>query len=214
MSGKSKKTNVAGRVKEKLPKKPAQPAQNDLWDIGGLVRTLREEKKLSGAELCRQAGGMDPKLLNALEKGRIKNPSIQTLSKLAGVLTVSLADFFTTASARREEAFSTGSQRGNFSMEFAAYGARLVSFTPFIKEFFCGKIFLGSKKKFDQKMLKHPSPQFISVILGQALIQVGDKTVHLKEGQNVYFNGALKHSVTNPLQREAVMMFVTAPSFL
>jgi len=202
------------KTKEKLPQKPARPVLEETWALGPLIRALREEKKISGAELCRQAGGLDPRLLNALEKGRIKNPSIQTLSRIARVLTVTLADFFTIAEARREDAFATGSQRGHFTMEFPAFGARMVSFTPFIKEFFCGKIFLGAKKKFDQKMLKHPRPQFISVMLGQFIVQAGDKKVHLREGQNLFFNGALSHTITNPLHRESVLMLMTAPSFL
>jgi len=202
------------KIKESLPKKPVRPVLEEAWALGPIIRALREEKKMSGVELCRQAGGMDPRLLNALEKGRIKNPSIQTLSRIARVLTVTLADFFTIAEAGREDAFSVGSQRGHFSMEFPAFGARMVSFTPFIKDFFCGKIFLGAKKKFDQKMLKHPRPQFISVMLGQFIIQAGDKKVHLREGQNLFFNGALAHTVTNPLHRESVLMLMTAPSFL
>ncbi len=204
----------AKKTKDPLPKKPAKLVNDQVWEFGPLIRTLREEKKLSGAELCRQAGGMDPRLLNALEKGRIQNPSFQTLSRLARVLTVTLADFFTIAEARREECFSAGSQRGNFSMEFPSSGARIVSFTPFIKDFFCGKIFLGAKKKFDQGLLKHPCPQFVSVMLGQFIIQAGDKKIHLREGQNLFFNGALKHTVLNPLHRESVLMLVTAPSFL
>ena len=52
-------------------------------DIGQAVRRLREEKGLSGAELCRRGKGIDPKTLVALEKGRIRNPSIVTLEALA-----------------------------------------------------------------------------------------------------------------------------------
>ena len=207
---------MAKKIKEKedIPRKFVRPAVEETWKLGPLIRALREDKKMSGVELCRQAGGMDPRLLNALEKGRIKNPSIQTLARIARVLTVSLADFFTIAEARREESFSVGSQRGHFSMEFPIFGARMVSFTPFTKDFFCGKIFLGAKKKFDQKMLKHPRPQFVSVMLGQFIIQIGDKKVHLHEGQNLFFNGALNHAVANPLHRESVLMLMTAPSFL
>lgn len=200
-------------AKEKLPRKPQNTAGAEPWQLGALIRSLREEKKMSGAELCRQAG-MDPRLLNALEKGRIRNPSIDTLARLSRILTVTLADFFVTAESRREECFSAGGQRGNFSMEFPSCGARLVSFTPFIREFFCGKIFLGPKKKLDQQLLKHPYPQFISVMLGQFQVEAGGRKVHLREGQNLFFNGALKHTIANPLHRESVLMIVTAPSFL
>jgi len=205
---------MAKKTKEPLPKKLTRPAPEETWALGPVLRSLREERKLSGVALCRQAGGLDPRLLNAMEKGRIKNPSIQTLSRIARVLNVTLADFFTIAEARRADSFAVGSQRGHFSMEFPSFGARMVSFTPFTKDFFCGKIFLGAKKKFDQKMLKHPRPQFVSVMLGQFMIEAGDKKIQLREGQNLFFNGALNHTISNPLHRESVLMLMTAPSFL
>lgn len=205
---------ITKKTKEKRSKKILRASSEETWMIGPLIRTLRQEKKMSGAELCRQAGGLDPRLLNALEKGRIKNPNLRTLSRIARVLTMTLADFFAIAEVRREDAFSVGSQRGHFAMEFPAFGARVVSFTPFIKDFFCGKIFLSAKKKFDRTMLQHPQPQFVSVMLGEFVIQAGDQKVHLNEGQNLFFNGALNHTVMNPLHRESVLMLMTAPSFL
>ncbi len=99
-------------------------------------------------------------------------------------------------------------------MEFAGAGARIVSFTPLIKNFFCGKIFLGAKKKFDQTLLRHEHPHFVSVIMGRVDIQAGGRRMSLGEGENLFFNGALPHVVSNPRHRESVMMLMTAPSFL
>lgn len=157
---------------------------------------------------------MDPRLLNAVEKGRIKSPSLQTLTALSRALGITLADFFTAVELEREDSFFAGSQKGNFTLEFQAAGARVVSFTPFIKNFFCGKIMLGPKKKFDQRLLRHAHPQFVSVILGRFEIQVGTRRVSLREGENLFFNGAIKHVIANPLHRESVLMLMTAPSFL
>ncbi len=195
--------------KKKLPKK-SEP----VLALGALIRSLRQAKKLSGVELCRLAGGMDPRLLNAVEKGRIQSPSLQTLTALSRALGMTLAGLFTAAEIERDDKFFTGSQKGNFMLEFPAVGARVVSFTPFTKDFFCGKVFLGAKKKFDQTLFRHAHPQFVSVILGRFEIDVGGRQANLREGENLFFHGAIKHRVMNPLHRESVLMLMTAPSFL
>lgn len=183
-------------------------------DLAATVRRLRIEKKLSGAELCRMAGDLDPRTLTAVEKGRIVNPSVKTLQSVARALEVTVSDLFREAEIAIDRHFYAGSQKGAYQIDFPAWGARAVSFTPFIRNFFCGKLILGPRKKLDQTFLNHPLPLFVSTLMGRFEILVEGKKMILKEGENLFFNGILRHSFYNPLEREAALLLVTAPSFL
>ena len=183
-------------------------------DIYRSIRTLRNEKGVTGAELCRRSRGkLDPRTLTALEKGRIRNPSLQTLDAIAGALGVSISEIFRRAEVQMERFFHQGSQKGFCQIDFSA-GVKLVSFTPLIRNFFCGKLILAPRKRIDQSLLRHPHGTFVSVIFGRFEIKVEEKTSALREGDNLFFNGILRHSFYNPLERESVMLFVTSPSFL
>ena len=63
-------------------------------ELGSVVRRLREERGLSGAEHCRRGKGIDPEMLTALEKERIWNPSIATLEALAKGFGMTVSDLF------------------------------------------------------------------------------------------------------------------------
>ena len=185
--------------------------QNEKLDIYGRIREIREEKKMSGAELCRRAGDLDPRTLTALEKGRIVNPSIKTLQSVSRGLGVMISDIFKQSEVEVERNFYQGSQRGAYDIDFSKWGIRAVSFTPFIKNFFCGKLILSSKKRLDEAFLKHPLPVFVSVLVGRFEVTIEGKKLSLKEGENLFFNGILKHSFSNPLERESVLLIMTSP---
>ena len=187
----------------------------DHIDIQGVVRRMREERNLSGVEMCRRAGAdLDPKTLTALEKGRIRNPSIKTLQAIARGLSVNVSDVFRAAESNLERHLYQGSQKGFYRMEFTSMGLKLVSFTPFVKEFFSGKIIFGARKKMDATLLKHPLPIFVQTLVGRFDITVEDVKISMREGENLFFNGILKHSFSNPLERESSLLIMTSPSFL
>jgi len=122
------------------------------------IRDLRSRKGLSGIDLCRRAGDLDAKTLTAVEKGRIRNPSIKTLLSVARGLGVTVGDLFHQAEIRLDRNLYSGSQKGAFQMEFPQWGVRIVSFTPLIHDFFCGKLILAPKRKITEAVLHHPLP--------------------------------------------------------
>jgi transcriptional regulator with XRE-family HTH domain len=198
------------KVKEESKK---QAASEDL-DINGNVRRLRMEKKLSGVELCRRAGDLDPRTLTAIEKGRIVNPSVKTLQSLARGLGIAVSDLFRQAEMGWDRFCCDGTQKGFYQIDLNEWGVKVVSFIPFIHDFFCGKFILGPQRRLTESMLKHVFPVHVSVLVGRFEITVETKNFILKEGDNLFFNGILKHSIYNPLHRESSFLMVTAPSFL
>lgn len=192
----------------------AKPSVKDRIDISEVVLTFRKAKNLSAVELCHRAGDLDPKTLNALEKGRIKNPSIKTLQSVSRGLDVSVSDLFKTAELQLDRNLYLGTQKGVFQLDFPTQGIKIISFTPLNKDFFCGKVIVGGRKKFDQSLLKHPHLTYISSLVGRLEAKIEDKSLMLREGENLFFNGVFNHTFYNPLEREAAFLLVTAPSFL
>jgi len=179
-----------------------------------VIRKIRTDKGLRSVEVCRRANDLDPKTLTAVEKGRIRNPSIKTLSSISRGLGVTIADLFRETELSFQRNLYTGNQKGAFQIDFPKQGARIISFTPFIKDFFCGKLILNAQRKMDDTVLTHPLPFYIGTLIGRFEVAVDGKTFQLKEGENLFFNGLYKHSIYNPLHRDSVLMLVTAPSFV
>lgn len=185
----------------------------ELLDIGRTVRSLREAKGMTGARLCRAAKDLDPRTLTAVEKGRIRNPSVKTLSSVARGLGMSVSELFRRAEARLERNLSFGNQKGTFSIDFPAKGVKITAFTPLVRDFFCGKMILAPRTRIDESILKHKAYWFVSGLLGRIEVTVEGEHFSITEGQNLFFNGFLRHSFYNPLHRESAILTVTAPLF-
>ncbi|MSR77523.1 MAG: XRE family transcriptional regulator [Candidatus Omnitrophica bacterium] len=182
-------------------------------NLAQAIRKLRLKKKISGADLCRKAGNLDPRTLTAVEKGRIRNPSIQTLQAIAAGLGTAVSDLFRTAEMELPTHFFVGTQKGAYTVEFHRQGIKLVSFTPSTKDLFCGKLIFESRRKIEGNLLGHFFPIFISVSVGRFEVTVENRKAVLKEGENLFFNGAFHHSLENLSQRDGVLLLLTAPSF-
>jgi transcriptional regulator with XRE-family HTH domain len=199
--------------KEKLKKKKTSACP---LEIGSVVRGLREEKGLSGVELCRRGKGIDPKTLTALEKGRIRNPSMVTLGALAKGFGMSVSDLFRRAEFDQRDHFSLGSQKGLYKIDLPSRGIQLISFTPLIEELFCGKMILEGQKRFDEKLFGRDGAGafFIMTLIGQFEGEVEGRRVILKEGANLYFYGGMKFHLVNALQRNSTLLLVAVPTCL
>ncbi|OQA55421.1 MAG: helix-turn-helix protein [Candidatus Omnitrophica bacterium ADurb.Bin277] len=195
----------------KVPENPGKgiPA---ILDIGKTVRTLRAERGMSGVELCRRSGGLDPKTLTAVEKGRIRNPSIATLELLSRGLGTSVSGIFKRAEMLDNRYFLVGSQKGSYKVEFVSKGVQLISFTPLSREFFCGKIILESDREFGRALLGHQGVFFLLVLIGQVEGEMEGKKIVLKEGENLYCRGGMNFNLRNLHPRTASLLLVSVPA--
>lgn len=181
--------------------------------LGETIRRLRTNAGLGGAELCRKADGLDPRLLSAIEKGRIRNPSLETLQAIARGLGCLVRDLFTDAEMSFGCNYYLGSQKGEFRIEFPKQGLTVISLTPATPYFFCGKMILAPQATVENEFFSHPLPLFMEVVMGKVEIHVEKQEAILKEGENIFFNGRFSHSLRNLLSRESALRLVTAPSF-
>ena len=205
-------SNFYERLGETLEKqKGRRPAKIDL---GKAILRLRERQGLGATELCRRSGALDPKTLNAIEKGRIRNPSLESLQAIAKGLDCLIKDIFAEGELEAEGNFSLGSQKGAFRVEFPDLKIVAVSFTPLGTKFFCGKLLFGPKASVSGNLISHSASVFAEVVMGRFEIAVESKTVSLKEGDNLFLNGGLKHSFRNSLNRDSVLRIVALPTVL
>jgi DNA-binding XRE family transcriptional regulator len=203
------------KILETTVKKEARKNEaHETVNLNETIVRLRKERRLSATQLCEKAGNLNVKTLSAIETGRIKNPSVHTLQALARGLGFTVSDLFRSSEAEQDRNLYVGTQKGFSQMEFPAFGIKVVSYTPFVRDFFCGKLILASKRKLDQAILKYHAPLYISMLVGKVEATVAGRMFPLKEGENLFFNGILEHSFYNPLEKEAIFLLVTAPSFL
>lgn len=208
--GKSLYTELSSQVHERILKDSRTPGMT----VQAAIRQMREARGMSGVEFCRLAGDLDPKTLTALEKGRIRNPSIKTLESCARALGVTVSALFREAEMGREQNYMVGTQKGAFILDFPKKGVKIVSFTPLVREFFCGKLTLSAKVRMSEDFLHHEVPVYLSCLVGRVEVAVEEKKTVLREGENIFFNGVLRHSIYNPLHKEVSMLLMMAPSFL
>jgi transcriptional regulator with XRE-family HTH domain len=206
--------SVYQQIGQRVQKEVGQRIEDPHLDIHHAIRDLRIKKGLSGAELCRKAGDIDAKTLTALEKGRIKNPSIKTLSSCARAMGVTISELFRQAELTQQEIYYEGTQKGAFSMDFPKEGLHVTSFTPLTHHFFCGKFILKPKAKLTESLLQHDVPIYLSCLIGRVEMTIENQKKMLEEGENLFFHGVLKHSIYNPLHKDVSLMVVMAPSFL
>lgn len=211
---KSANKSVYQQISQRIQKETGDRLKSPSLDIHRAIRDLRIKKGLSGAELCRKAGDIDAKTLTALEKGRIKNPSIKTLSSCARAMDVTISELFRQAELQQQEVYYEGTQKGAFSMDFPKEGLHVTSFTPLTHHFFCGKFILKSKAKLTESLLQHEVPIYLSCLIGEVEITIENQKKILKEGENLFFHGVLRHSIYNPLHKDVSLMVIMAPSFL
>ena len=181
--------------------------------IGAVIRDIREKCGYTQTQLAKQTG-LDPRTITAIEKGRIANPALVNLKKIATALNLSLRDLFGKAEAELPNHFAVGTQRGEFALDYPKHRFRIVSYLPQNLPFFAGKLIVESKGRLDPTILKFPGFVFLQMVLGKLQFSLEGKDIFLKEGQNLFFDGRLKYSFQNPIIRETTALLIAIPSFL
>jgi len=156
--------------------------------------------------------GIDPRTLNAIEMGRIRNPSIDRLRALAGGLNLSLTQLLDRYESDSPENFIQGSPAGIFTMDFGAKGYKFISYTPPISEMFCGKLVLKGKRRFEPLQFRDASLIFIQIIYGKLLVTCNGSERPLREGETLLFNGGNSFKFSNPLVRDTSILFIATPT--
>ena len=180
---------------------------------GHMVRKRREILGWKGVELARRSG-IDPRTLDAIEKGRIESPSVRNLQALAKALGISVAAIFAEEQSEAERIFIGGNQKGHHTLEFQKDGFRLVCHTPLVPNLFVGKVILKGEAHIEPQKLPTSGIIFVQAILGKFVLHFEGKDHLIHEGNYAFFDGHFPHHFSNPHYKESTFLLITAPSFL
>lgn len=180
---------------------------------GQVIRRRRQFLGWKAVELARKSG-INPRTLDAIEKGRIESPSLRNLESISRSLGISTASLFSTSEENHDLFFLGGNQKGQSLLEFPKYGFRVVCYTPFVPNFFIGKVIVQGETKIERKVLPTSGMVFVQTIMGKLCVQFDGKEQFIREGNYAVFDGTFVHSFSNPQFKETTFLIVTSPSFL
>ena len=193
-------------------KKPGRKKlQTTSTPIGNLIRELRLKQNITARKLAASVG-TDPRIINAIEMGRIQNPSLDRLRAIAKALGLTLVELLAKYEMQKPGHWMESSSSGEFVMDFGHQGFKLISYTRPVREMFCGKIILKGRRKIDTTKFQLPVLVFIQVLIGKlSLTYYGEERL-LREGRTLLLNGHYEFGIRNPSDRDAAFLFFTSPA--
>ncbi|MFN0317555.1 MAG: helix-turn-helix domain-containing protein [Burkholderiales bacterium] len=198
---------------KKLPKPPTAPAEDTSRSldryIGHTVRELRRKNDLTLADVASQAG-ISSGMLSKIENGQAAT-SLDTLTRIAGALGVSLSQLF-----RDFDAPAGGAQlvKANQGMEVVRRGTKrghtyhLLAYDK------------GPRKSFEPFLItmddasevfpsfEHPGTEFIYILKGKIEYRHGRQTYMLAPGDSLSFRGDVPHGPERLVQTPIHMLSV------
>ncbi len=181
---------------------------------GQAIKYRRELLGWRAIELARRSG-VNPRTLDAIEKGRIESPSLRNLEVIANALGVSVASFFAGTDPKSgDRIFIGGNQKGQHTLEFPKEGFRVICYTPLVPNFFVGKVILKPETHIKHQAFQTSGMIFAQAIMGKLSINFDGKDHLIREGNYAFFDGCFPHSYYNPQFKESTFLLVTSPSFL
>ena len=189
------------------------PSNEALINPGRVIRDRRKVLGFKAIEVARTAG-VNPRTLDAIEKERIKTPSLPILASLAELLGISVASLFSDTRPQAKQVFHLGDQKGLHTLEFPRNGFRVMCYTPLARDCFIGKVVVNAETRIAHEVFPTSGTIFVQPIIGKLSVQF-DGTDHLiREGNYAFFDGHFPHSYFNPQLKESSFLIVTVPSFL
>lgn len=172
---------------------PADARSLDRY-LGNVIRELRQKDKLTIAEVAAQAG-ISRGMVSKIENGQVST-SLETLSKIAQALGVSLAHLFRhyniptggaqhVKSGAGMEVVRRGTKRGHTYHLLAYDQGPKKSFEPFL-------ITMDDASEVFPTF-EHPGTEFIHMLKGRIEYRHGQKTYVLEPGDSLTFRGDIAH---------------------
>lgn len=184
--------------------------------VGEKIKSIRELSKITIAELAERAG-MTEEVITLIEDGR-ELPSLSPLIKIARSLGVRLGTFIDDMEVlgpvisrkgelRKGISFSTGGKGFNPHLNFHPLAGDKSgrNMEPFIVE-------IEPSPEPKERSSSHEGEEFLYILSGEIEINYGKEKHKLCQGDSIYFDSIVKHSVWCPGHESAkVLAVVYAP---
>ncbi|MBQ7759432.1 cupin domain-containing protein [Anaerotignum sp.] len=178
--------------------------------IGGKLKQLRTEKKLSIAELSRLSD-VSTGLISQIERDLVV-PSVTSLWRLAKALDTNINYFF--HEEPQEEHFITrkGEHRTIVMHNDSSY-YKLLHANKDDRSLDMMVITLKSGYTYDRKQITHEGEECGYVLKGTLTLLLNGKDYILNEGDSIYFDSTLPHKYINNGEEDCVSIWAMTPKF-
>lgn len=194
------------RVAEHSSSRPASP--ND-GHVGSVLARERDRRGWTIDQLASRSG-VSAGLVSQLERS-IGNPSLRTLTALAGAFEVPIGTFFVVDPLVRDSVVRAGART---RLVVAEQGLTYELLVPDLKGELCMlRIVLPAGFSNDQRPFSHPGEECEFVLEGRLEAHIGDRVLELEEGDSFRFNSVLPHWFRTFEHRVVVISAQTPPSF-
>ena len=194
---------------EDLTGKIAPGAESPCEQIGTRIQKLREKKGLSLNELS-QLTGFDREMLENIEKGDVC-PQLGTVIKLSKALDSALQRlisdegkhlYIVTRKDEHKVVSRSTSQRG----QRAAY--TYMSLAPEVKGRHMEPLMVELEAQSDEAHSVHEGEEFIHVLQGTVILEIGDDHFELNPGDSAYYLSTTPHLIAAKADKAKILAVV------
>lgn len=206
MDKEDKKPHINVDFFEDLTGDIRESAQTGVEEIGKRIKKLREEKGLS-LEALSNLTGFDVELLSNIETSQVQ-PQLGTIIKLSkaldsafGRLVSGVGDKLYSITRKNEQKIISRSTSRKGKKQVYTYK----SLAPEVKGRHMEALIVQLEENPDKEHSIHDGEEFVYVIDGVVLLNIGDETFELEPGDSAYYLSTIPHLVASKRGRATIL---------
>lgn len=182
-------------------------------EIGGRIRALRQEKRMTLAELSAKSG-VAQATLSRIENG-LMTGTIKSHLKIGEAFEMSLSDLYSSLppEQKRIEVEAAASRKDVFVHDEKS-SAILLTSQLFSKKMMPVLIRLAPAGKTPTEQAPDGTEKFLYCLSGNIKVTIGVESYSLDSGDRLYFNASLPHHIENFGKGEVRCLSVSSPPAL
>jgi len=170
--------------------------------FGQRIKKLRKDRKMGVTDLAERTG-QPPEFIEQVESDSL-TPPVSFLLQLSHALQIDPSNFLT----EQEKVQIDGKRQEAFVKRTQTYSYRTLTPGAEDKHLRAFMVTIESRAKHKMVEYKHPGEEFIFVYQGELELTLGNKVIHLKQGETLHFNSETKHKLRN-ISDETCELIVT-----
>lgn len=169
--------------------------------LGERMKNAREKKNWKINDLARESG-YPPGILQDLEADKTL-PPVSLLLQLSKVLNLNMED-----DQPSEGAKASKSRTKSHRKRVASYAYTPLTEAKVENRLRAYMVTIEAETEHKGVEYKHEGEEFIYVLKGGLIIQVGENITVLSRGETIHFNSALHHKLSNPTSEQTKLLVV------
>jgi transcriptional regulator with XRE-family HTH domain len=185
-----------------------------LKDLGKKIRKYRTDKRLTIKGLA-EVVSVSPSMISQIERG-YASASLVTLDKIAKALEVPVSEFFEVTSKDGEKKKKIVRKEERKSIKFAnspvIYNLLTATFDSAIEFLLIETPPHTPTTKVTK--FSHPGEEFFYVLKGPIILNVGDESFLLNEGDSGSFDSSIPHNLENNSDEKTLLLIAATEKFI